>query len=308
MAFVCRFPVRYKNTKGLVVRCGRCIPCRRHKQNQLKNRILLESYAHEGSCFITLTYDDKYCPSGLQRTEAQKFMKRLRHHIKKAGLPPIKYFMIGEYGSKTLRPHYHAIVFGLPECMTNRRLGVKKNMNCRCQTCMVVKQAWTNGMVDIGTVTPQSAAYVTGYCTKKGTKSHEEAIKHMPAEFKVESNGLGKKFIEHIKGYLKSETHTKELRMVGDVLSHIKISGEVYHFDKYLKDQCREILGLKKETPEHILTSYLRMQMSEYLEHDGAIDKDLMPDANTRERTLALMARQKCREKESRIALKQSKL
>ena len=33
--------------------------------------------------------------------------------IEKAYKKPIKYFLAAEYGDKTKRPHYHAIVFGL---------------------------------------------------------------------------------------------------------------------------------------------------------------------------------------------------
>jgi hypothetical protein len=39
----------------------------------------------------------------------QKFMKRLRDRIKPL---KIRFFHCGEYGDKTRRPHYHALIFG----------------------------------------------------------------------------------------------------------------------------------------------------------------------------------------------------
>jgi len=60
----------------------------------------------------------------------------------------IKYFAVGEYGTRTMRPHYHAIVFG--------------------STGTALSQAWKLGLVHIGSVSPESIAYVCSYALKKG--------------------------------------------------------------------------------------------------------------------------------------------
>lgn len=49
-----------------------------------------------------------YYPT-LRKRHYQLFFKRLRKWYGK----PIRYFGTGEYGSKTQRPHYHFIIFGL---------------------------------------------------------------------------------------------------------------------------------------------------------------------------------------------------
>ena len=242
--------MKFPRTKGHIVRCRRCIPCRSNHQYRLKTRILLESYCHPESSFITLTYSDENCPPYLRKKDAQEFMKRLRINIQRAGLPKIRYFMIGEYGSKTMRPHYHAIVFGLPLCARGKKIGFRSNWSCTCTTCELVKMSWKVGMVHVGSVTPQSAAYVTGYCTKKGTTKHEDKIKALAQgdeekykeikEFKVASIGLGKGIIDILDGYIKSDTHKREIAVRGDVVTHLKIMGENCNFDKYIKIKIRE--------------------------------------------------------------------
>lgn len=46
----------------------------------------------------------------IDKTSLQKFFKRLRKKYSESH-PKIKYYAVGEYGTKTLRPHYHAIIF-----------------------------------------------------------------------------------------------------------------------------------------------------------------------------------------------------
>lgn len=61
------------------------------------------------SYFLTLTYDERHVPRKkgvrtLYKRHPQLFLKRVR----KAGYK-CKYIIVGEYGSETKRPHYHAI-------------------------------------------------------------------------------------------------------------------------------------------------------------------------------------------------------
>ena len=46
----------------------------------------------------------------LRKRDYQLFMKRLRKAFPN---DKIRFYAAGEYGPKTLRPHYHAILFGL---------------------------------------------------------------------------------------------------------------------------------------------------------------------------------------------------
>lgn len=105
----------------------------------------LEHKAHEVACWTTLTYDDDHLPPTLQKSHTQGFLKRLRARVSS----PIRFFLSGEYGERTHRPHYHAILFGLSE---------------RSQD---IQKAWPFGYVRTDPLTPAAISYVAGYCSKK---------------------------------------------------------------------------------------------------------------------------------------------
>ena len=121
----------------MLIPCGQCIGCRIRQREDWTTRIELEArdYPKEEVWFITLTYDDEHVPGmivntgeimrkvqyvwkpGKKRPESvqtllypdvQKFLKRLR----KAYRGKLRYFVAGEYGEKTARPHYHMILYG----------------------------------------------------------------------------------------------------------------------------------------------------------------------------------------------------
>lgn len=89
--------------------CGKCICCRENKAREWALRLKCESYLHDVTSFITLTYDDDHLPAGgnLNYKDVQLFLKRLR----KSQESKIRFFCAGEYGSTTSRPHYHLIVY-----------------------------------------------------------------------------------------------------------------------------------------------------------------------------------------------------
>lgn len=103
--------------QGLIVPCGKCIACRKAKAREWTLRMLHELDCSDDACFLTLTYDDDNLPvspntgfASLRKRDAQLFFKRLRRNL--PGLR-LRYFLCGEYGDSTLRPHYHAIVYNL---------------------------------------------------------------------------------------------------------------------------------------------------------------------------------------------------
>lgn len=93
------------------------MPCRLNRRRLWTHRLLLEQLKHGDSCFLTLTYDEKHLPEGgsLVPKHAQDFLKRLRS---KTNLK-LRYYLVGEYGEDTERPHYHVALFGYPNCAYN---------------------------------------------------------------------------------------------------------------------------------------------------------------------------------------------
>jgi len=174
------FKVKIPDTGHIVdIPCGHCTGCRIQRSREWAARIIHEMVYFKDNVFICLTYDKEHLPSdnSISKKELQCYFKRLRKDIypKK-----IRYFACGEYGDLNGRPHYHAIIFGL-----NRSEEHKKIMN----------DNWLKGNINFGTVTFQSARYVSSYVLKK--YNGERAIKEYGDKqipFALMSKGLGKKF------------------------------------------------------------------------------------------------------------------
>jgi hypothetical protein len=180
----CSHPIylKTKNGKGFYVPCGVCIGCRLAKTREWALRIVHElDYWKDGS-FITLTYDDDNLPmnGSLVKSDLQKYFKRLRYSLDKEKRN-IKYYACGEYGENLFRPHYHAIILGLHPV---------KDYD-------LIHENWNYGFVYIGSVTYDSAKYVTGYIQKKynGEKAKETYGSNEPP-FQLVSKGIGKRFCE----------------------------------------------------------------------------------------------------------------
>lgn len=153
--------------KGFNLPCGQCIGCRLNYSRQWAIRIMHESKMHEQNCFITLTFNQaelekRSNPQSLDKSEYQRFMKRLRKRYGKS----IRFFHCGEYGDLNKRPHYHAIIFGLD--FKDKKLWSERDGN-KLYTSEALQQLWPYGFSTIGEVTFQSAAYVARYIMKKQT-------------------------------------------------------------------------------------------------------------------------------------------
>lgn len=123
--------------------------------------MLHELLYHDRACFLTLTYSDENLPANqsLCKSELQLFFKRLRKHLQ---VRKIRYYACGEYGDQTLRPHYHAVVFGWePDDL--KTSGPSRGSSA------ILEKIWGLGFVSVGPVNYQTCAYTARYVTKKIT-------------------------------------------------------------------------------------------------------------------------------------------
>lgn len=167
-------PISFRLSAGMVdkpiaVPCGQCTGCRLEYSRQWAMRCVHESRMHDQNCFITLTYDDDNLPkySSLHFAHVTLFMKRLRKYVWTYHRKRIKYYLCGEYGDETGRPHYHAIIF-------NYNFGdlQKWKRNERGEYLYTSKRLdalWSHGHCLVGAATFESAAYVARYIMKKQT-------------------------------------------------------------------------------------------------------------------------------------------
>lgn len=128
-------------------------------------RCLHESQLHQDNAFLTLTYDDKNLPStgSLFYEDYQLFMKRYRKYAK----VPLRFYMCGEYGEETHRPHFHACIFG--HNFSDRVLLKTTKAGSKIYTSETLQRLWPQGLSSIGDVNFDSAAYVARYCMSKIT-------------------------------------------------------------------------------------------------------------------------------------------
>ena len=164
----------------LYLPCGGCVGCRLEYSKQWGVRVMHEAQMHPENCFITLTYNDDYLPEdgSLVKIHFTNFLKRLR---KKYGAG-LKFYMCGEYGEETGRPHYHSIIFG--HGFLDDRVYLKTTPSGeKIYKSASLQALWTDpktkedyGYATVGDVTFKSACYVARYVMKKW-KGDVEKIK-----------------------------------------------------------------------------------------------------------------------------------
>ena len=129
-----------------------------------------EAKSWDHNVFTTFTYRDDALPrnGGLRYLDFQAFMHRLRAKVNYKKKPeerkPVRFFCVGEYGSRSARPHYHAILFNLELPDAIKYSGENDNVLFRSAW---LDALWTHGQTLTGAVTYNSAAYCARYCLEK---------------------------------------------------------------------------------------------------------------------------------------------
>lgn len=152
--------------------CGQCEGCRLRYARAWADRCMLELQSHEYAWFVTLTYDDDHVPltwddlhMSLCKRDFQLFMKRLRKAVSPTKL---RFFAAGEYGDQTMRPHYHAIIYGLDLQGDDLEFYKRDTANkYSIYKSPFLAKIWQNGFVVVGKVTWDTCAYTARYVMKK---------------------------------------------------------------------------------------------------------------------------------------------
>ena len=173
-------PYRYYNNDYIDVPCGKCVGCRIDYSRNWALRCMLESQYHNATMFVTLTYADECVPhscytdsvSGevkdiltLRPKDFGDFMKRLRRYYKREYDKELRFFACGEYGSNTLRPHYHAIIFGLE--LDDLKLLKKSNTGHDIFESEFLNKCWKLGYINCSPSSFETCAYTARYVMKK---------------------------------------------------------------------------------------------------------------------------------------------
>lgn len=240
---------------GVAHGCGQCLACRVLRRRVWVNRIMLETSKYAESSFVTLTYANEGMPLNteliptLYLADAQNWLKRLRKICREV-LPTwsIRFFLVGEYGDKSGRPHFHAALFGYKGCIHGDiRLtrGGREGPECTCTSCSIIAFSWPFGKIHQGRLERASASYIAGY-TVKGMTSHEdERLLGRYPEFATMSRrgGIAGSAVDDIaevwSRYKLDRTKYNE--------GAIDVGGRTMPLGRYLSGSLREKLGFEKK-------------------------------------------------------------
>lgn len=201
------------------VPCGKCPECVKRRTSGWSFRLMQEEKVSQSAHFITLTYDTKRVPltgngfMSINKRDVQLFFKRLR----KLNPAKIKYYVVGEYGGKTNRPHYHAILFNVD--------------------ITTIQPAWQNGSVHYGTVSGASIGYTLKYMSKRGRIPMHRNDDRVP-EFGLMSKGLGASYLT--PAMVNWHKVVLDCRMYCNIEGNKKISMPRYYKDKIYDEQERK--------------------------------------------------------------------
>lgn len=205
---MCTSPItiRYSNLRTITtgwrsiqVPCGKCCECKKQYQDSWSIRIYEELKACGfKATFVTLTYAPEHVPTVVDKEtgatylsvckrHCQNVIKRFRTSYKrsKGKDAPLRYFLTSEYGPRTLRPHYHAIFFGL------NKYELKPLTDDWAKNYGFVK------VDDIRFDGKQSAVcrYVAKYCSKGVFENPLIAAGFVAPTFHLMSKGIGRSFL-----------------------------------------------------------------------------------------------------------------
>lgn len=222
--------------------------------------MMLEATQHHASSFVTLTYAPEFLAYadtvskelvrghsvgfGRRLTQAtlcvadlQSWVRSVRRIVRGLfqGLSPVvRYYGVGEYGDQTFRPHYHVALFGLgPEFEK------------------VFSQAWGKGLIHVGDLNKDSAAYCVGYVTKKMTNPKDSRLEGRYPEFARMSlkPGIGAGAVRSLADALETEAGAREVARIGDVPTQLRHGAKLLPLGRYLSRRLRREVGLPEKGP-----------------------------------------------------------
>ena len=156
-------PVYLRESKTFVP-CGKCGECLKERGSEWRFRLMYQCKLSKIALWCTFTYADAYtlCKEHVQTLlrsfdDVFKPVRRIDGKRKRVKSVIMKYYLIGEYGTHTYRPHYHAILFfdyGEDYCQDDIKL------NC-VSLIPLVASKWSYGMVNVTQCNSRVVNYIT---------------------------------------------------------------------------------------------------------------------------------------------------
>lgn len=239
--FGMRFPPDY----WLEVPCGYCHSCQKSENNQYRIRLMYEirDYPNESCLFVTLTFDDENLARfGKDPNKAVRlFLDRLRKQYGKQ----IRHWFIGEYGTLHGRPHYHGILFGVPEELRVTYLvdsvvpdpkDPDKFVFVHAGDHPLISAAWKYGFVFVGYVSDETCGYITKYLTKSlNDKKRRPRV--------ITSFGIGSSYLKSDEAVLHKQPGKYQTTMT---LNGFPQAMPRYYYNKIFTDVDKQNIALER--------------------------------------------------------------
>lgn len=271
LKFIKEDEVQKFGTKVLKIKCGKCIGCKIDKANDWATRCYLETKQWQNSCFLTITYNDKNLPKNrsLKKSDIQKFLKRLRHHHKgieywnnpRTGKKekPIRYLYCGEYGPKTLRPHYHMALWNWKP--TDLKYFDKTKNGDILYTSKELEKIWGNGFILIGNLEYQSSSYIARYTTKKIFEKNNITGREPEYIDMSRNGGIGLSYWKENKEQLKNLEHVYIKTKDGTKIKNLP----AYYIKQWEKEEKAQEISYMKELKKMDINKQQKIDIAGYL-------------------------------------------
>ena len=262
----CKSPI---DKNGLKLPCGVCPACRINETTDWSVRALFELHDYDTASFVTLTYDNEHRPYTLEPDMLSDYFDRFQHKVKYEKGINLRFFACGEYGDRSGREHYHAIMFGLnpdPFNKNNDRKLIAESWKL-CDPHLFDWNPHDFNKNAINFVTRETIQYVAGYVQKK-LKSYDGELYEqfgMTPPFKKCSKGLGFNYAKENADVLRNNGFTY-------------YNGHKVRIPRYFRDK----LDIKKdfaETEEDEAILAVKLKQSRY-ELERLTAKQMMEFAN----------------------------
>lgn len=267
--------------------CGKCENCRKRRASGWSFRLLQEAKRAESAYFITLTYENPPISKNgfmtLCKNDVVKFIRKLRklhytldyteiytkgryaREYKRIYKPGIKYYAVGEYGTKTKRPHYHIIIYNaeidkIIEAVYKRAILeglIKFNGKDLLHLIPWSDNGKSKGTCTIGILEPASCAYTLKYISKE-SKIPMHKNDDRQKEFSLMSKKLGDNYLNERNKKLHND----------DILRQYIIleGGQKIALPRYYKDRLYDHLErqfVQEIYSKEILKKHLRLSPRE---------------------------------------------
>lgn len=197
---------------------------------ELRNSVILYNkhrsfYKANFSVNRNVTYEDNQVAVLVNR-HLQLFIKRFRKYVSKNYNEKIRYYAIGEYGTQSLRPHWHILFFYSSSQLARDFENVQQfgTQSRPIQTPIFLRSLWKFGHIDSKQTDGKAYFYVSSYVNKPADFPY--LLELLAPQRSFHSNYLGEVCS---KEDIKKSFQERDFEHIGQV-NVISWSGELYTY------------------------------------------------------------------------------